>query len=133
MAELSALDALLGAKPVAELNTDVKIERLGVSFKVKALSGEDVTRLREECTRYEIQGKNRKSFVDNDALTTAMVVEATLEPDFSDAKLLKHYGVDTASDCVNKALTFGELTKLNEAILTISGLNEDDDIEEIKN
>lgn len=132
--ELSALDALLGAKPVGELTTKVPVERLGVDFTVKALTGEDVAKLREECTRYEIKGKERKPFIDNSELTVAMIVAATVEPNFKDAKLLKHYEVKTATQCVNKALTAGELTKLSDAVLTISGLNDsEEEIEEVKN
>lgn len=135
MAELSVLDALLGAKPVTEITSEVRIERLGVDFTVKALSGDDVKRLREECTRYEIRGKERKAFIDNEELTLAMVVASTEnnEFNFGDAKLLKHFGVKTATQCVSKALTFGELSKLAEAVTTISGLNDDEQIEEVKN
>lgn len=133
MAELSALDALLGAKPVAEITDKVRIERLGADFTIKALTGEDVAKLREECTKYEVKGKERKAFVDNEELVLAMVVEATVEPDFNDAKLLKHYGVKTAAQCLNKALTYGELTKLSDAITALSGLNDNEDIEEVKN
>lgn len=132
MAELSALDALLGAQP--ELTTTVHIKRLGVDFKVKSLTGEDVAKLREEATRYEIKGKERKSFIDESELGLSMVVAATVEPDFSDPKLLAHYGATTANQCVNKALIAGELAQLTNAVVAISGLGtSDEEIEEIKN
>lgn len=138
MAELSALDALLGAKPVEEITTKVRIERLGTEFTVKALSGEDVTKLREEFTRYEIKGKERKAFVDNTELTLAMIVAATVDPTslkpiFKDTKLMEHYGAKTANQCVSKALTVGEVHKLTDAVMTISGLNDEEEIDEIKN
>lgn len=134
MAELSALDALLGAKPVAELTTNVRLERLGVEFTVKALSGEDIAKLREECTRYEIKGKERKAFIDDSELGLAMIVSATVNPNFKDKKLIEHYGAKTATQCVNKALTAGEITKLSDAVMTVSGLKDDaEEVEEVKN
>ena len=132
MAELSALDALLGAQP--EITSTVHIKRLGVDFKVKSLTGEDVSKLREEATRYEIKGKERKSFVDENELGLAMVVAATIEPDFKDPKLLAHYGVSTANQCVNKALIAGELAQLTNAVVAVSGLGgNEEEIEAIKN
>lgn len=134
MSQVSVLEALLGAKPVTEITDEVFIERLGVSFKVKALTGDDINKLKEECTRYKIKGKERVAFLDEGELGLSMVVKATIEPDFSAKELLAHYGAKTANECLNKALIAGELAKLNQAVVTVSGLTpQEEKVEEVKN
>lgn len=132
MAELSALDALLGAQPNVE--STVHIKRLGVDFTIKGLMADETAKLREAATRYEIKGKERKSFVDENEIGLEMVVAATVSPDFKDPKLLSHYGVTTATQCVGKALLAGELAQLTQAIVSASGLGAgEEEIEEVKN
>lgn len=134
MAEINLIDKLLGAEPASEITQKVNIERFG-EFTVRALTAEEINKIREEATRYEIKGKERKAFVDETELGLLMVVKATVEPDFSDKRLLKHFDAKTATQCVQKALLAGELAQLTQAVVAVSGLGDDDDelIEEAKN
>lgn len=131
----NALDALLGAKPVSEITTTVAMERLGTEFKVKALSMDDITALKDEATYYTGQGAKRKADINEEALGLLMIVAATVEPNFNDKAILAHFDAKTASQAVKKALLPGEFNALSMAVTQVSGLNpaSDEEIEETKN
>lgn len=131
----NALQALLGAKPVTEITDTVTMERLGTEFKIKALSMDDVTKLKEEATYYTGQGAKRKAEINEEQLGLLMIVEATVEPDFGDKALLAHFDAKTASQCVQKALLPGEFNDLTQAVVQLSGLKpaSTEEIEEVKN
>jgi len=132
MAELNALDALLGAS--IEVEDTVFIKRLGVNFRVKALTGDRVNKLREQCTYAEGKGANRKLVTNEEELGGLLISESCVEPDFNNPKLLEKYGARDAADCVQKALLAGEVATLSHAVLDVSGFaNEGDTVEEVKN
>ncbi|MEH6941684.1 phage tail assembly chaperone [Bacillus sp. JJ722] len=129
---INALDALLGAS--TDVEEEVFIKRLGTHFRVKGLSGEDIDDLKEQCTYYVGKGNQRKKQTNEEELGRLLIATSCVNPDFSDAKLLKHYGAVDAADCVQKALLAGEVAKLSHAILTASGFDDDEDeIEAVKN
>lgn len=130
----NALDALLGAKPAAEITETVTMKRLGTEFTVKGLTGEDIDKIREQATTSVKIGKKLEKKVNEDEVSRMIVVKGTVEPNFADAQLLKHFGASDAAECVNKALLAGEITTLQTAILSASGFEADEDlIEEAKN
>lgn len=131
MAEMNALDALLGAS--IEVEDTVFIKRLGVDFKVRGLTGDKINSLREQCTYSEGKGANRKMVVKDEELSQLLIAEACVEPDFGDAKLLAHYKARDAADCVQKALLAGEVAALSHAVLDVSGFDNGEDVEEAKN
>lgn len=128
-----ALQALLGADINVEEN--VFIKRLNVDFTIKAIDGKTLNRLTEQATFYEGKGSNRKKVVDDEKLRGLIIATACVSPDFNNAKLKERYEASDASDCVQKALLFGEIIKINEKIMEISGLSDDDeeDLDEVKN
>lgn len=130
----NALDALLGAKPAAEITETVTMKRLGTEFTVKGLTGEDIDKIREQATTSVKVGKKLEKKVNEDEVSRMIVVKGTVEPNFSDTQLLKHFGASDAAECVNKALLAGEIITLQTAILSASGYESDEDlIEEAKN
>lgn len=131
MAELSALDALLGAS--IEVTDTVRIKRLGVEFEIKAITGDDLTSIREQATYPEGTGKNRKLIVKEDEVGRLLIAKSVTTPNFNDAKLLAHYKAADAGDCVQKALLAGEIATLQAAVLELSGFGGDDEVEEVKN
>lgn len=128
----NALQALLGAPQVSEITDTVKIARLGTEFTVKALTTEDVQKLKDEAA---VMGKNGKLTVDEEQLGLLMVVKATVDPDFKDAQVLKHFDAKTPSQAVQKALLPGEFATLTKAVIAVSGLAPatTEEIEEVKN
>lgn len=130
----SALEALLGAKPVSEITEEVEINRLGEPFIVKALTGDDLNKIREQATKPVKSGKKTEMKVNEDEVARLIIAEAVTEPNFNDAKLLKHFGAIDGGDCVQKALLAGEITKLQKKILELSGFaDEYEELEEVKN
>lgn len=131
----NALQALLGAKPVSEIKTTVPMQRLGTEFTVKALSMDDIEKLKEEATYYTGNGKQRQAVVNADLLGVLMLVEATVEPNFKDKAILTHFDAKTAAQAVKKSLLPGEIEALSDAVTELSGLapTTAEEIEEVKN
>jgi len=109
----NALEALLSANP--DVQDTVYIKRLDADFIVKALDQDVFEQAQEEAT-YDGELKQKE-------LNNLIIARSCVEPNFDDATLLKHYGAAEASDCVNKALKVGEIAKVVEKIMDISGFD----------
>lgn len=132
MTNPTALDAFLGT--TAEAEKTVYLKRLGIDLRVKALTGAQVTKLREQATYSEGKGSKRKSVTNEEEFGGLLISTSCIEPDFGDAKLLAHYNARDAADCVQKALLAGEVAMLSHAVLDVSGfVNDEDEVEEVKN
>lgn len=130
----NALQALLGAKPAAEITETVTIKRLGTEFTIKALTGDDIDNIRAQATLQVKKGKKTELKVNENEMSRLLVAKAAVEPDFSDKDLLKHFNATDAGECVQKALLAGEIAQLQQAILELSGFGDfDDEVEEVKN
>ncbi|MCY9546778.1 phage tail assembly chaperone [Lysinibacillus xylanilyticus] len=130
---MDALQALLGAKPATEITDQVKIKRLGTDFTIKALTGEDIDKIREQATYPTKNGKKTELKVNEEEVSRLLIIKATVEPNFANANLLKHFGATDAGECVQKALLAGEIMTLQTAIMTLSGFDDEEEIEEVKN
>ncbi|AZU61075.1 phage tail assembly chaperone [Neobacillus mesonae] len=129
---MDALDALLGAE--LKIEKDVPIKRLNTHFRIKAIDGETLNKLREQSTHYVGKGANRKSQFNDNEFNGALIATACISPDFSNAKLLEKYGAADAGECVQKALLAGEIMSLQEEVLRLSGFDDgEEQYEEIKN
>ncbi|KKO54509.1 phage tail assembly chaperone [Paenibacillus sp. DMB20] len=123
------LEALLGA--TLELTKEIYIKRLNTHFTVKALSNEELRKINERAT--VIDGKGAKQ-TDNDIFNGMVVAKGCVDPNFNDKALKDHYGATDEVDCVSKALLPGEMAKVLQAVLDLSGFgNEDELIEDAKN
>ena len=130
----NALQALLGAKPTTEITEQVTIKRLETEFTVKALTGDDIDSIRAQATRPVKNGKKTEFKVNENEMSRLLVAKATVEPDFSNKDLLKHFKATEAGECVQKALLAGEIAQLQQTILTLSGFGDfDEEVAEVKN
>lgn len=127
----SALEALLGT--TTDIQKNVPMKRLKADFVIKAITGDKLQDIREQCT-YTKPGKGGKmeSHVNDQEVGQLVVAEACIEPDFSNPKLMDHYRASSPADCTQKALLAGEIVKLSSEIMELSGF-EDDPIEQVKN
>jgi len=128
------LKAILAADTKVE--KEVFMKRFGVHFRIKALEGEVIDHLQEQCTFYEGKGNNRRKVIDDQKFSSLIIVKACITPNWGDPAILQKYGAVTAADAVKKALLAGELAKLSTEILELSGFDDEDDeqkIEEVKN
>lgn len=129
----NALQALLGAKPATEITDTVPIKRLGTEFTIKALTGEDIDKIREQATYPAKNGKKTELKVNEEEVARLLIVKSVIEPNFADASLLAHFKATDEGECVKKALLAGEITTLQNAIMTLAGFDDEEEIEEAKN
>lgn len=127
----SALEALLGT--TADIQKSVPMKRLKADFIIKAITGDKLDEIRDQCT-HSRPGKGGKieSHVNDQEVGRLVVAEACIEPDFSDPALLEHYEAESPGDCTQKALLAGEVLKLTSEIFDLSGF-EEEPTEKIKN
>lgn len=127
----SALEALLGT--TTDIQKKVPMKRLDADFIIKAITGDELEELRDQCT-YTRPGKGGKmeAHTNDKEVGQLLVAEACIEPDFSNPELMDHYNASSPGDCAQKALLFGEIVKLSSEIMELSGL-ENDPIEQVKN
>lgn len=130
---MDALQALLGAKPAAEITEKVKIKRLGTEFTIKALTGEDIDKIRDQATYPVKNGKKTELKVNEEEVARLLIVKATIDPNFASKEALAHFGATDAGECVQKALLAGEIATLQNEILMLSGFDDEEEIEEAKN
>lgn len=129
---MDALDALLGAD--LKIEQDVFIKRLNTHFTVKAIDGQTINKLRDEATHYVGKGAKKKAQFNEEDFNGALIATGCITPDFGNAKLLEKYGARDAGNCVHKALLAGEIMALQEAILRLSGFDDnDEELEDVKN
>lgn len=131
---MDALQALLGAKPAAEITEKVAIKRLGTEFTIKALTGDDIDNIRAQATYPVRNGKKTEQKVNESLVSRLLVAKAVIEPNFADKSVLEHFGATDAGEAVQKALLAGEIATLQEAVLELSGFGDlDEEIDEVKN
>ena len=125
-------DDVLRALLDAELKPQkaVPMKRFGVDFTIQAIDGKTVQRIRDQAS-YPVKGGGKK--LDTEQFGSLLIAKACVTPDWNDKQLLSAFG-PTASDAIQNRLLAGEIAKLTEEILNLSGFGDDDDaIEEIKN
>ncbi|WP_128895032.1 phage tail assembly chaperone [Longirhabdus pacifica] len=117
------------------LDTDLKPEknifmkRFGVSFTIQALDGKTINRIREQAS-FPIKGGKE---LDEEKFGALIIEKACLIPQWSSSELIEKFG-PTPADVIQKRLLAGEISKLSNEILSLSGFSdEEEEIEEIKN
>jgi hypothetical protein len=113
MTKKDALSAFLSAD--INVQQGVLIKRLGVELAVKAIDGKTIARITEQATH----GKT----LDEQKFGVLIIATACVDINFGDAKMLEKYEASDAGDCVQKALLAGEIAKLTQAIMEISGFD----------
>jgi hypothetical protein len=129
---MDALQALLGAE--LNIETSVTLKRLGVDLVFKAIDGKTLAKLQEQATHYSGKGAKRQAQLDEQKFGSSLIAASSKSLNFGDAKLLEKYEASDAGDCVQKALLAGEIAKITQAVMEISGFTDmDDQVDEIKN
>ncbi|WP_127506935.1 phage tail assembly chaperone [Paenibacillus humicus] len=127
--KFNALQALLGATLKQELT--VYIPRLGGNFTVRSLTSDELSEATVQAT---IPGPKGTKSLDDRQFQAAVIVKASVDPDFNDKALQDHYKASDALDCVGKALLPGEIAKVLQAVMDASGFGDDEELlEEAKN
>lgn len=120
------LRALLDTEDTPE--KDVPMKRFGVSFRIRAIDGKLIARIREQAT-YPVKGGQK---LDEEKFGALVIEKACVVPNWSDKALLDKYNTSDPADVIQKRLLAGEIAKLSAEILDLSGYG-DDDLDELKN
>ena len=129
---MDSLEKFLALPDVTDIVEKVFVsERLG-SFKVRAMTADEHGNYQKRA-----MGKILKGGADFDSGKFNLLVVAgqTVEPDFSNAELLKKAGCSTATEFIKRKLKAGEIAELSNKICEISGFETDidEDVETAKN
>lgn len=103
------------------------IKRLNIPVTIKALNWKELVKIDERCT-VTIDGKKVR---DVEKYNAAVVVAATVRPNWGDPKLTSALKLSSGEEVVKRKLTAGEFSMLSDAVLDLSGFG--DGIEEVKN
>lgn len=107
-----------------------------VPFKIRPLTQEENNALIKQCTVTKKTAKGLERKLDADKYSAALVVAATVEPDFRNADLCTAFGTMDPLQVPSKMLLAGEYQKLADAILLLSGIGDEAEAEaeaEVKN
>lgn len=112
---------------------EVEIKRLsnllGEKYKIKvqAISNDVLGDIKKRTNKI---GKKGKMEVDVILQTNLVLAHGIIEPNLKDKKLLDHYGVHSSIELINRIFLPGEQEKISDVIAELSGMGEDDDIED---
>lgn len=87
------------------------------AFKIKPVKSKELSRYKRECT------KGKKGDIDGFELASKIVINHTIEPSFRDSASFEETNCVTPEQYLNETLLAGEVLRLHEKILDISGLN----------
>ena len=108
---------------------DVFMKRFGVNFRIQAIDGKLINRIREQASYPTKNGKQ----LEEDKFSALIIAKACIIPDFLDKNILDKFGPTPADAAMNRLLA-GEIAKLSSEILDLSGFGDEDEaIDEIKN
>lgn len=122
---MSNLQEILNLNIVDNINSYVEISnRLkdengeNLKFKIRPILFEELNNLKKKATIFD---NDKKAIIDECKLNMLCIIEATIEPNFKDIKSMEKIGVFTPEQYINKVLLAGEIDKLINEILKISG------------
>ncbi len=126
------LKALLSAEDRPE--KDVYMKRFGVNFRIRAIDGDTISKIQERCTHYQGKGRKKEKILDEEKFGALIIKEACINPDWNNKQLLEKYKVPEAAEVIRKRLLAGEIAKLADEILELSGFDAEDEEEgKVKN
>lgn len=121
--------------PVTDVAKDIKISgRLeDFTLKVKALSGKQYNDY--QTLSLENASSNKKRRFNTKKFQELVVVNCLVDPNLKDVEFLNKLGVHTSEEALYKVFLAGEIAQIAEAILKVSGFDEDIEVleEEVKN
>ncbi|MCC0677801.1 MULTISPECIES: phage tail assembly chaperone [unclassified Clostridioides] len=131
MKEDEIIAKLLEDSPVPERT--VFLERLGIPITLKALTEKEISKIRKDCTKIaKIQGR-REEKLNDDEFNLALIEKGTVKPNFSNQKLLDAMKVTNAREFIKRKFLAGELSKISDQILELSGFYDEISDDDIKN
>lgn len=118
--------------PVEE--KEVKLERFKSPFKIKSLTADEVSDIRKQATKRVLNRKTHRyeQETDENQFQGLVVAEAVVSPNLNNEELQTSWGcIAKPEKVLKKMLKVGEYTELSQAIMDLSGLNDDDSSEDL--
>ena len=132
---MNKLMEFLASNPVDNVVKTIKLEGRLKDFelKAKALSGKKYNEF--QTIALENPGSSKKRTSPPTRFQELIILDCLVDPNLKDVEFLKKLGVATPQEALYKVFLSGEITQIAEAILKISGFDEDIEIleEEVKN
>jgi len=97
---------------------------------LKGLSEKQISQIREKCTVRKKQKGRESKELDNEEFNVALIVAATISPNWGNANVLADHKLSGPEEYV-KRIASGYLAALGDKVLELSGFGVD--IEEVKN
>lgn len=108
------------------------LKRLGIPVTLKGLTNKQVYRLKEKCTNTVKDGHGRtERELDTADFNVALVVAATVKPNWADPKLLSKFVASSGEEVIKRLLLAGEIANLSDKVMEVSGFNTE--LPEVKN
>jgi hypothetical protein len=115
-----------------KLEQDITMKRFGVDFTIKALDGALINSIQNQATFFQGKGKNREKILDEQKFQSLIIEKGCVNPNWNAKELKERYPeCPTTADIIQKRLLAGELARLTNEILDLSGFYDEED--EIKN
>ena len=140
---MSELQAFLNAHPIAGLTDEVAIsdrfkgpDGRVLKFKIRVMTNEEFEAYRRQSMTVSADKKGRRRVdLDSAKFNALVVINHTVDPNFKDAASIQQLGCQTPEEYLNKVLLPGEIVDLANAILRLSGFDENMNVlvEEAKN
>lgn len=116
--EVNAYDFLIN-NSIENVEKTIKLsERFPFDFKIKAISCDEVARIRSASMQISSDGKTK---FDYNKMVSLTIVECTVYPNFGDAEFLKKLKAVNGREAINKVLLPGEKDRLYNAINELCG------------
>ncbi|MCS7463383.1 hypothetical protein N0M98_25080 [Paenibacillus doosanensis] len=129
---MDALQAFLTAD--LHIEKDIPLQRLRAALRVQAIDSATLDRAREQATFVVNTGRKRERECDNEKFKAILITHMVVNVDFGNPDLLQKYNASDKVDCVRKALLPGEIERIVDAGLTLSGFGDTDEtVDELKN
>lgn len=132
---MNRLMEFLADNPVSDISREIKLSgRLSdFTLKVKVLSGKQYNDYQTLSIENLTSNKNRR--FNTRRFQELVVVNCLVEPDIKNVEFLKKLNVRTPEEALYKVFLAGEIAQIAEAILQVSGFDEEIEVleDEVKN
>lgn len=132
---MNKLMEFLADNPITDVTKEIKISgRLkDYTMKVKALTGRQYNDF--QTLSIENASSNKKRRFNTRKFQELVVTTCLVDPNLKDAEFLKKLQVTIPEEAIYKCFLAGEIAQIAEAILKVSGFDEDIEVleEEVKN
>ncbi len=131
---MNVQDFLLTPEDLNE-EKEVKVSEKLPAFKLRALTGTELDRAQRLATvSYKAKGGMPMKSQDQSKFLDKLVEMSVITPELDNSELQEHYGtVGDPAGTARAMLKAGEYQDLINAIQELSGFDEEDEIEEVKN